>query len=95
MSAAHDRLLRALEQYSPQQVPCRGADGDRWITGTAADMWFAAAACQSCPARTACASYAIEAEEPAGVWGGTTPKERASLARQRRRAELTQKEAAA
>lgn len=93
MSGAHDRLLQKLEQYSPQQIPCRGADGDRWITGTPKDLWFAAEACQSCPARTACASYAVEAEEPAGVWGGLTPKERAGLARQRRRSELTKREA--
>lgn len=90
---AHDRLLARLEQYSPQQIPCRGADGDRWITGTPADMWHAAEACQSCPARTACASYAVDANEPAGVWGGTTPKERASRARQRRRSEITKQEA--
>ena len=90
---AHDRLLRQLEQYSPRAIPCRGADGDRWITGTPADMWFAAEACQACPARVACASYAVEAEELAGVWGGTTPTERAGLARQRRRSEITAKEA--
>lgn len=32
-------------------------------------------------------------EEPAGVWGGTTPTERAGLARQRRRSEITRREA--
>lgn len=95
MSATHDRLLRQLEQYSPQQIPCRGADADRWITGSPADMWHAAEACQSCPARVACASYAVDANEPAGVWGGTTPKARAGLARQKRRSEITAKEAAA
>lgn len=95
MSAAHDRLLQKLEQYSPRAIPCRGADGDRWITGAPADTWHAQARCEKCPARVACASYAVDAEEPAGVWGGTTPKGRAGLARQRRRSEITAKEAAA
>lgn len=80
----HDQLLQKLEQYDPRQIPCRGDDGDRWISGTPRDQWHAADACQSCPARIACASYAVEAEEPAGVWGGTTPTERASLARQKK-----------
>lgn len=91
---AHDKLLATLEHYSPHQIPCRGDEGDRWISGTPRDQWFAADACQPCPARTACASYAVDANEPAGVWGGTTPKERAGLARQRRRSELTTQEAA-
>ncbi|MEW1976949.1 WhiB family transcriptional regulator [Kocuria palustris] len=93
MSATHDRLLATLSEHSPRAIPCRGPDGNRWITGTPRDQWFAAEACQSCPARTACASYAVDAEEVAGVWGGTTPTERAGLARQRRRSELTQREA--
>ncbi|WP_186304473.1 WhiB family transcriptional regulator [Kocuria palustris] len=95
MSATHDRLLATLEQYHPTQIPCRGPDGDRWITGAPADIWYAQAHCEKCPARVACASYAVDAEEPAGVWGGTTPKARAGLARQRRRSEITAKEAAA
>nr|WP_277424633.1 WhiB family transcriptional regulator [Kocuria palustris] len=87
--------MRTLAEYSPRAIPCRGPDGDRWISGTAADMWHAAEACRSCPARIACATYAVDAREPAGVWGGLTPKERASLTTQRRRAELTKKEAVA
>lgn len=90
----HDKLLATLQQHSPRQIPCRGDDGDRWISGTPRDTWAAAEACGHCPARIACASYAVDAEEPAGVWGGTTPTERAGLARQRRRSELTAKEAA-
>lgn len=92
---AHDRLLATLEQHSPREIPCRGADGNRWITGTPKDNWYAQAHCEKCPARIACASYAVDANEPAGVWGGTTPTERAGLARQRRRSEITRQEAAA
>ena len=91
--SAHDRLLRTLAEHSPRAIPCRGPDGNRWISGTPKDNWHAQAHCEKCPARIACASYAVDANEPAGVWGGTTPKERAGLARQRRRSEITQREA--
>ncbi|WP_158609514.1 WhiB family transcriptional regulator [Kocuria soli] len=98
MSGGHDRLLRKLEEIqrqAPQAIPCRSSNSTAWITGTPQDTWYAQARCQSCPARIACATYAVDAREPAGVWGGLTPKERASLTTQRRRAELTKKEAAA
>jgi hypothetical protein len=35
--------------------------------------------CNFCPVRQLCADYAILAEEPFGVWGGTTPAERKAI----------------
>lgn len=32
--------------------------------------------CKQCPIRLQCLSYAIQANESWGIWGGTTPKER-------------------
>nr|WP_076482142.1 WhiB family transcriptional regulator [Williamsia sterculiae] len=35
--------------------------------------------CRECPVMRECLSYAIQAGEPHGVWGGTTPRERALM----------------
>jgi WhiB family redox-sensing transcriptional regulator len=40
---------------------------------------MAVRACWRCPARAACADYAVAADEPAGVWGGLLPDERVAL----------------
>lgn len=32
--------------------------------------------CERCPIAALCANYAIEMEEPFGIWGGLTPQER-------------------
>jgi WhiB family redox-sensing transcriptional regulator len=36
----------------------------------------ARALCAECPLRLPCFSYAIEAQEPHGIWAGTLPHER-------------------
>ncbi|WP_331712348.1 WhiB family transcriptional regulator [Rhodococcus sp. EPR-157] len=36
--------------------------------------------CSNCPVRVECANYALAHHEPHGIWGGTTPKERALIA---------------
>lgn len=40
--------------------------------------------CQGCPIKLQCLEYALKANEPYGVWGGTTPRERDRLKRVRR-----------
>lgn len=35
--------------------------------------------CADCPVRTECLRYAVEHTEVAGVWGGTTMRQRESL----------------
>jgi WhiB family transcriptional regulator, redox-sensing transcriptional regulator len=35
--------------------------------------------CVSCPVRRVCRRYALEAREPYGVWGATTPREREQI----------------
>ncbi|MGY3555501.1 WhiB family transcriptional regulator [Williamsia sp. R60] len=39
----------------------------------------AKAVCVHCPVQNECRSHALTAGEPYGIWGGTTPKERALL----------------
>jgi WhiB family redox-sensing transcriptional regulator len=35
--------------------------------------------CMSCPVRRPCLEWALEVDEPYGVWGGLTPEERSQL----------------
>jgi WhiB family redox-sensing transcriptional regulator len=37
--------------------------------------------CESCPVLLPCRRYAVDAQEPHGIWGGTTPEERGLLRR--------------
>ncbi|WP_281259665.1 WhiB family transcriptional regulator [Mycolicibacterium palauense] len=37
--------------------------------------------CGGCPVQFQCRTYAISVQEPHGIWGGTTPRERAALRR--------------
>ena len=41
--------------------------------------------CMRCPLRSQCLDYALEAKEPAGIWGGLTAFERMSLQQNTRR----------
>lgn len=38
--------------------------------------------CQGCPVREPCLRYALEVEDPAGVWGGLTARQRRAIRRQ-------------
>ncbi len=37
--------------------------------------------CCSCPVRVRCRDYSVNAQERYGIWGGTTPRERAAVQR--------------
>jgi WhiB family redox-sensing transcriptional regulator len=41
----------------------------------------AKAVCRTCPVIASCRRYALEVQEPYGVWGGLTAAERAALVR--------------
>jgi WhiB family transcriptional regulator, redox-sensing transcriptional regulator len=65
---------------------CAGEDPGLWFAG-GAGREQARAVCARCPARVECLEWALDFSEPVGVWGGTTPEERAALRWDRRRAE--------
>ncbi len=46
------------------------------------DIVAARAVCARCPVRVECLEYALVAED-IGIWGGTTPPQRAAIRRQR------------
>lgn len=57
-------------------IPCAGPARDDWH-GSRKQQQRAADACLDCPILTPCQTYALTADEPDGVWGGTTQHERA------------------
>jgi WhiB family redox-sensing transcriptional regulator len=60
---------------------CKGRDPGLWFPGPGESMTAAKAVCRACPARERCLEWAVDANEQDGVWGGTSPEERAWLRR--------------
>ncbi len=65
---------------------CRGLPAEVFYTGDddrgarrVAHEERAKQICQHCPVLRACLGHALEADEPYGIWGATTPKERAAI----------------
>lgn len=69
-------LCAGLDRTDPAAVPCRGTRADDWATSTGPTARRAADRCLNCPLYLACRRYAVQAQEPVGVWGGTTPVDR-------------------
>lgn len=61
------------------QAPCRSADPDVFFPESMDDEDAAEARriCSGCPLTQECLAYAQERPEPAGIWGGLTPAQRA------------------
>lgn len=77
-------LARRIEE-APTIPPCQDSDPEAWFSedGMLEAGRQAKKMCQRCPVVDACATYAIEAQEMFGVWGGMTALERRKI-RQRR-----------
>lgn len=67
--------------------PCVSSDPEAWFPtthGMTSENNKAKEICGSCPFVVECAEYAIaQGSMLEGIWGGTTPKERASIRRRR------------
>lgn len=75
-------LLRQPDWYS--RAACRGHDLEAFVPDRHQPVKEARAICSGCPVREECLRFAMDA--PAwlcGVWGGTTPRDRHSMRRQR------------
>ena len=57
-------------------TPCRTNDPDLWFSDDAADIASAKRACTGCPRLAACLEGSLDRDEPFGIWGGLTAKER-------------------
>jgi len=80
------KLQKAIEE-APYHPPCQVTDPELWFgvqdeNGSyQVDYRQAKQLCNNCPVQNICAQYAIEANEPEGVWGGLSPKERQKMRR--------------
>lgn len=69
--------------------PCASPIDDPFHIGTHADTYYprekyydqATNNCAGCPVINQCLQYALDNNEEHGIWGGTTPKDRAQLLR--------------
>ncbi|GAB3724328.1 WhiB family transcriptional regulator [Nocardiopsis nanhaiensis] len=50
-----------------------------WFPTYSRGGWRARQVCGGCPVRQVCLEWALAANEPYGIWGGTTPAERARI----------------
>ena len=79
-----------LDQWR-SAASCRSVDPDLFFpvgsTGLALNhIDSAKAVCQACPVQAPCLEFALETNQDAGVWGGTSEEERRQLRRTRPRA---------
>jgi WhiB family redox-sensing transcriptional regulator len=60
---------------------CAGEDPEIFFPTVGGPASEARAICGRCPHRQACLDWALETEQGFGIWGGTTPDERAAMLR--------------
>ncbi|QCB93322.1 WhiB family transcriptional regulator [Cellulomonas shaoxiangyii] len=60
---------------------CASVGGDYWYPekGDRASADYARKVCGTCPLIATCLEYALDNNEPHGIWGGLTPKQRQRL----------------
>jgi len=63
------------------QAACRGETTDMFFPdpATPAAVERAKALCRTCAIRAVCAQWAIDSKQRYGIWGATTPEERAAV----------------
>jgi WhiB family transcriptional regulator, redox-sensing transcriptional regulator len=74
--------LRPIQGDWVRDAVCASADPEAFFPYMDAPTTEVAAAkvvCAGCPVQTECLTYALEADEPHGIWGGLTPRERRRL----------------
>lgn len=69
-----------------QDAVCAQVDPELWFPEPGGAGKSAQLLCASCPVSRQCLGYAMENNERFGVWGGTSPGDRAALRRARRAA---------
>ena len=76
-------LAEAIRKHG--EPPCATSDPEMFFLpkGLQAtmEMRMAKKLCEECPVKAECLTYALEANEPYGIWGGLTPSERGRLRR--------------
>jgi len=75
-------VLKDAIDNSPIVVPCQNTDPEIWFgdpNNTYDTSALAKRLCKMCPARQACAEYAIVSNQLFGIWGGLSRKQRQRL----------------
>lgn len=89
--AALDALVRAPGHALPDVLVwptwqydglCREADPEIFFPEQGVRPYDALALCDGCPVREPCLEYAVADPEIAGIWGGTTERERRTMRHQ-------------
>ena len=62
---------------------CAEVDPEIFFPERGGSVKAAKSVCRACESRAECLDYALEHDEPWGIWGGMTERERRMLARQR------------
>jgi WhiB family redox-sensing transcriptional regulator len=68
-----------------ERAKCKGRDPDIFFPRTRNFEVFPKWICSQCEVREECLTYAIDFEEPKGIWGGMNPTERIREAAKRRK----------
>jgi WhiB family transcriptional regulator, redox-sensing transcriptional regulator len=76
------RLLR--DRVWLESGSCRGLDPDVFFPERGQDERPAKRVCRTCPVRQWCLTYALDAGEKFGVWGGTSERQRRLMRAARR-----------
>lgn len=71
-----------------QRAACRGLDPEIFFPERGESTREAKAVCAGCPVRPECLEYALDAREVNGIWGGKSERERRSIRRKRRTAQM-------
>ncbi|WP_327185385.1 WhiB family transcriptional regulator [Mycolicibacterium fortuitum] len=58
------------------KAACRDMDSAPFFPEPGENAPHAKAICETCPAQTQCLQFALDNEEPHGIWGGLSPEER-------------------
>jgi WhiB family redox-sensing transcriptional regulator len=62
-----------------ERAACRDEDPEMFYSRDAATQKLARMVCDSCEVRVDCLMYALQTNQPDGIWGGTTEQQRREL----------------
>lgn len=76
-------LVEGLDQSWRVEAACEGADNQVFFPGKGEGGRKAKAICVKCVVRPECLEYAMKTNQPFGIWGGMSERERRLLRRER------------
>jgi len=77
---ALEDLAKAINN-APARIPCMETDPDAFFNPGLYGL--AKRLCNRCPVKTECLTVALVNDEPYGIWGALSPKERKTLKRKK------------